>query len=208
MTSGRSNQKANMDRRTFLMGAAAGATLAAEPAVANVPTPYDWNASPSRQSREAFVEWMVRNRGEDPHFLAERFDRFQQLVSHHDVWDEADMRAFLLTPREEEGAHVGFVPDVVMGDELLKPVEPLGEKMRVLAPVAHHPFDERLAALPRRRGVPIVGRRNVGDRRLSGQRGARSRAHQERAPVHVGLLIWTCPLVIGSSLLIIIPRLP
>ena len=44
---------------------------------------------------------MVRNRGEDPHFLAERFDRFQQLVAHRDVWDEADMRAFLLTPREE-----------------------------------------------------------------------------------------------------------
>jgi protein-L-isoaspartate(D-aspartate) O-methyltransferase len=90
-----------MDRRTFLMGAAAGATLAVRPALANVPTPYDWNASPPRQSREAFVEWMVRNRGEDPRFLAERFDRFHELVAHHDVWDEADKRAFLLTPREE-----------------------------------------------------------------------------------------------------------
>ena len=90
-----------MDRRKFLMGAAAGAALAAEPARANVPTPYDWSASPPRQSREAFIEWMVQNRGEDPHFLAERFDRFQQLVAHRDVWDEADMRAFLLTPREE-----------------------------------------------------------------------------------------------------------
>ena len=84
-----------MDRRTFLVGAAAGAALAAKPALANVPTPYDWNASPPRQSREAFVEWMVRNRGEDPHFLAKRFDRFQQLVAHRDVWDESDMRAFL-----------------------------------------------------------------------------------------------------------------
>jgi protein-L-isoaspartate(D-aspartate) O-methyltransferase len=90
-----------MDRRKFLMGAAAGAALAAEPARANVPKPYDWSASPPRQSREAFIEWMVQNRGEDPHFLAERFDRFQQLVAHRDVWDEADMRAFLLTPREE-----------------------------------------------------------------------------------------------------------
>ncbi len=80
---------------------AAAAALAVRPALANVPTPYDWSASPPRQSREAFVEWMVRNRGEDPHFFAERFDRFQQLVAHHDVWDEADMRAFLLTPREE-----------------------------------------------------------------------------------------------------------
>src|SRR5271157_1873931 len=88
-----------MERREFLLAAAAA--LAVRPALANVPTPYDWSASPPRQSREAFVEWMVRNRGEDPHFLAERFDRFQQLVSHRDVWDEADMRAFLLTPREE-----------------------------------------------------------------------------------------------------------
>src|SRR5580658_11186227 len=92
-----------MDRRKFLIGAAqiAGAALAARPACANVPTSYDWSSSPPRQSREAFVEWMVKNRGEDPRFLAQRFDRFQQLLSHRDVWDEADMRAFLLTPREE-----------------------------------------------------------------------------------------------------------
>ena len=44
---------------------------------------------------------MMRNRGEDPRFLGARYDRFEQLVAHHDVWDEADMRAFLLTPREE-----------------------------------------------------------------------------------------------------------
>jgi protein-L-isoaspartate(D-aspartate) O-methyltransferase len=92
-----------MDRRNFLMGMAqaAGAALAAQRALANVPKPYDWSASPPRSSREAFVEWMVRNRGEDPHFLGERFDRFEQLVAHHDVWDEPDMRAFLMTPREE-----------------------------------------------------------------------------------------------------------
>ena len=92
-----------MDRRRFLMGMAqaAGAALAARPALASVPTPYDSSASPPRQSREAFVEWMVRNRGENPRFLAQRYDRFEQLVAHHDVWDEADMRAFLLTPREE-----------------------------------------------------------------------------------------------------------
>ena len=91
-----------MNRREFVVGAAVqAASLAARPALANVPTPYDWSASPPRQSREAFVEWMVKNRGEDPHFLAQRFDRFHQLIAHHDVWDEADMRAFLLTPREE-----------------------------------------------------------------------------------------------------------
>jgi protein-L-isoaspartate(D-aspartate) O-methyltransferase len=91
-----------MDRRAFVIGAAAqAAALTARPALANVPTPYDWSVSPPRGSREAFVEWMVKNRGEDPHFLGQRFDRFQQLLAHHDVWDEADMRAFLLTPREE-----------------------------------------------------------------------------------------------------------
>ena len=90
-----------MDRREFIVGAAAqAAALAAGPALAKVPGAYDWSASPPRQSRDAFVEWMVKNRGEDPRFLGERFDRFRELVAHHDVWDEADMRAFLLTPRE------------------------------------------------------------------------------------------------------------
>ena len=91
-----------MDRRGFIVGAAVqAAALAAAPALANVPSAYDWSASPPRQSRDAFVEWMVKNRGEDPRFLGERFDRFRELVARHDVWDEADMRAYLLTPREE-----------------------------------------------------------------------------------------------------------
>ena len=91
-----------MDRREFVVGAAVqAASLATRPALANVPSAYDWTASPPRQSRDAFVEWMVKNRGENPHFLGERFDRFEQLIARHDVWDEADMRAFLLTPREE-----------------------------------------------------------------------------------------------------------
>ena len=91
-----------MDRREFVVGAALqAAALGVRPALANVPTAYDWSASPPRQSRDAFVEWMVKNRGEDPRFLGERFDRFHELIVRHDVWDEADMRAYLLTPREE-----------------------------------------------------------------------------------------------------------
>ena len=91
-----------MDRRSLIVGAAAqAAELATRSALANVPTAYDWSASPPRESREAFVGWMVKNRGEDPKFLSQRFDRFRELIAHHDVWDEADMRAFLLTPREE-----------------------------------------------------------------------------------------------------------
>ena len=91
-----------MDRREFVVGAAVqAAALAVRPALANVPAPYDWSASPPRQSRDAFVEWMVKNRGEDPKFLGQRWDRLQQLIARHDVWDEADIRAFLMTPREE-----------------------------------------------------------------------------------------------------------
>jgi protein-L-isoaspartate(D-aspartate) O-methyltransferase len=91
-----------MDRREFVLSAGAqAAALAARPALANVPSAYDSSASPPRQSRDAFVEWMVKNRGEDPKFLGQRWDRLQQLIAHHDVWDEADIRAFLLTPREE-----------------------------------------------------------------------------------------------------------
>ena len=85
-----------INRRRFLI--AAGAAVVA-PAVAD-PGPYDWNVTPPRQSRDVFVEWMVRNRGEDPHFLAQRWDRLQQMIAHHDLWDEPDIRAYLLTPRE------------------------------------------------------------------------------------------------------------
>ncbi len=55
-----------MDRRHFLIGAA-GAALGAR-ASARVPAAYDWGVSPPRATREAFVEWMVKNRGEDPNF--------------------------------------------------------------------------------------------------------------------------------------------
>jgi protein-L-isoaspartate(D-aspartate) O-methyltransferase len=85
-------------RRGFLLGAAATASA---PACANVPTPYDWNAAPPRASREDFVAWMAKNSSEDPAFLGQRWDRLQQLIAHHDVWDEADIRAFLMTPREK-----------------------------------------------------------------------------------------------------------
>ena len=94
--------KLPVDRRQLLIGAAAGAAaFAASPALANVPLAHDSSASPPRQSRDAFVEWMAKNRGEDPKFLGQRWDRLQQLIAHNDVWDEADIHAFLLTPREE-----------------------------------------------------------------------------------------------------------
>jgi protein-L-isoaspartate(D-aspartate) O-methyltransferase len=88
-----------MNRRQFL--AAAGAALVAPPAFANVPATYDRGANPPTASKEAFVEWMVKNRGENAGYLAQRYDRYLQLVSHKDVWDAKDIRAYLLTPREE-----------------------------------------------------------------------------------------------------------
>ena len=91
-----------MDRRRFLIGAGGVAVAALSgAALARVPGPYDWGVSPPRGTREAFVEWMVKNRGEDPRFLGERWDRLQQLLSHQDIWDEADIRAYLMTPRED-----------------------------------------------------------------------------------------------------------
>jgi protein-L-isoaspartate(D-aspartate) O-methyltransferase len=92
-----------MHRRHFL-GLSTGAlafAVQASLARANVPRPYDWIAEPPTDDRGAFIDWMVRNRGEDPRYLGERFDRYLQLVNHHDLWDRRNTRAFLMTPREE-----------------------------------------------------------------------------------------------------------
>jgi len=88
-----------MDRRAFFLGL--GGAAATNCAFANVPAPYDWSLSPPRESREAFVAFMVKNRGEDPRFLSQRWDRLQAMIAHADIWDEADIRAYLMTPRED-----------------------------------------------------------------------------------------------------------
>jgi protein-L-isoaspartate(D-aspartate) O-methyltransferase len=49
----------------------------------------------------AFVRWMQENRGEDPRYLRARFERFQNMVGHVDLWEARNKRAFLMTPREE-----------------------------------------------------------------------------------------------------------
>jgi protein-L-isoaspartate(D-aspartate) O-methyltransferase len=89
-----------MNRRDFLISAA-GAALLPGAARANVPLPYDWNASPPTTSREAFVEWMVKNRGENANFLGQRYDRYLKLIAAKDLWDASVVRAYLMTPREE-----------------------------------------------------------------------------------------------------------
>jgi protein-L-isoaspartate(D-aspartate) O-methyltransferase len=94
---------APLDRRHFVAGtvAACAAGLLPRPAHANVPVAYDWNAAPPTDPKSDFINWMTRNRGEDSTFVGQRWDRFKQLLASRDIWDKRDIRAFLLTPREE-----------------------------------------------------------------------------------------------------------
>jgi protein-L-isoaspartate(D-aspartate) O-methyltransferase len=89
-----------LSRRQFVLAAAAALSPCAA-ARANAPLPYDWDASPPTASREAFVAWMVANRGENPSFLGQRYDRYLKLVAGKDLWDASTTRAYLMTPREE-----------------------------------------------------------------------------------------------------------
>jgi len=50
---------------------------------------------------DVFVAWMQQNRGENPEFLRERWARFQVMVANHDLVDDRNKRAFLMTPRED-----------------------------------------------------------------------------------------------------------
>jgi protein-L-isoaspartate(D-aspartate) O-methyltransferase len=92
-----------MQRRTFVMlsaAAAANAALARE-ARAVVPKPYSWDAAPPIDDGASFVQWMQENRGEDPRYLRPRFERFQNMVGHGELFEARNKRAFLMTPREE-----------------------------------------------------------------------------------------------------------
>ena len=56
---------------------------------------------PPVDTRAGFIEWMQKKRGEDPNFLGQRWDRYQALIEHQDLWDDRNKRAYLMTPREE-----------------------------------------------------------------------------------------------------------
>jgi protein-L-isoaspartate(D-aspartate) O-methyltransferase len=92
-----------MKRRTFLTGAAATAAAAALPRASSaaIGTPYTFDLNIPLDNQEAYIKWMVANRGEDPKFLAQRWSRYRVLIANKDLWDDRNKRAFLMTPREE-----------------------------------------------------------------------------------------------------------
>ena len=70
-------------------------------ASAAVPKAYTNDLVPPTDSKDAFVNWMVTNRGEDKKFLGQRWDRYLALIERGDLTNDQTKRAFLLTPREE-----------------------------------------------------------------------------------------------------------
>jgi protein-L-isoaspartate(D-aspartate) O-methyltransferase len=92
-----------LHRRQFLAGSAGliGCGLASRVALADVPTPFNFDMTPPMDSREKFIAWGVAQRAEDPKYLGERFDRFGAMSRNEDLLDDRNKRAFLLTPREK-----------------------------------------------------------------------------------------------------------
>jgi protein-L-isoaspartate(D-aspartate) O-methyltransferase len=78
-----------------------GASAFGGVARANIPTQFSFDMAVPMTDRAKFIEWGVKERGEDPKYLGERFDRFQAMVRNEDILDERHKRAFLCTPREK-----------------------------------------------------------------------------------------------------------
>jgi protein-L-isoaspartate(D-aspartate) O-methyltransferase len=87
-------------RRSLLAFAAAAATAAfaeARPVRAN----QLGGCGPPTNDRADFINWMQANRGEEPIFLSQRWERFAALRASGALPYARDARAFLLTPRED-----------------------------------------------------------------------------------------------------------
>src|ERR1044071_1296580 len=94
-------QRGLFNRRTFVASAAAMVAAGAATRALAVTVPdHSWDLNPPTDTRENFIAW-GKGRGEDPVFLGQRWDRFQALLKNKDIWGQATIRAFLLTPREE-----------------------------------------------------------------------------------------------------------
>ena len=152
-----------MERRQFLAGAAGlvGAALAPRLALGNVPTSFTVDMNPPMDNREKFIDWGVAQRGEDPKYLGERFDRFRRMVRNEDLWDDRNKRAFLLTPREK------FVLQQNLGRAYEHAFLDIGFGVTISGP-------------------HIVGRMTIDDRPEAGREGARDR-HRLRLPVGLSL---------------------
>ena len=95
-----------MNRRNFMIGAAAtmAAVAVSRPSAADVPA-LRLAGHAADGFEDIYIDWMVKNRGEDPLYLGQRCDRFLHLVDNRDLFNDRNKRAFLMTPREE------FVPE-------------------------------------------------------------------------------------------------
>ena len=85
-----------MHRRQFIAGAAGliAGSLAPRLAMADVPTAFTFDMAPPMDNREKFIAWGVAQRGEDPKFLGERFDRFGAMVRNEDLASAANITTF------------------------------------------------------------------------------------------------------------------
>ena len=91
-----------LNRRELLLasGFAIAANQFSQAAVAAVSKTFDWGMEFPIDTGDKFVKWAIENRGEDEVFLRKRWERFGVLVDNKDVTNDANKRAFLLTPRE------------------------------------------------------------------------------------------------------------
>ncbi len=55
---------------------------------------------PPLDSRQAFIDFITATRGDDPQMAGRRWDRCQALIGNSDLWQDKEIEAFLLTPRE------------------------------------------------------------------------------------------------------------
>jgi protein-L-isoaspartate(D-aspartate) O-methyltransferase len=87
------------------LGAIAAAHAQTTPASATAPATPAFDLAklpnPPIDSKAKFVAYMVATRHEDPKMVAWRFDRAQAMIENKDVWREKELKAYLLTPREE-----------------------------------------------------------------------------------------------------------
>jgi len=55
---------------------------------------------PPQDDEKSFVDFMRKTRSEDPLYLSLRFRRCLSLIKNKDLWRDKEIKAFLLTPRE------------------------------------------------------------------------------------------------------------